>query len=1447
MDEPDTTHDQPRAPDLEAARSTRGLVGWFLGRKTLIRDRAITVVATLVVLLIGMTGWRYYSQLRLGRIVLTNHGIPLLVQVLPESGDEPMDEPFDLVTRSTLALPAGDYRLRVDGVGRLGRTYRLAVNRGETIAHELSLDEGRLLAGDVDASNWGGGDRPREAPMPFALVTTALELTPGRSDIVELAGGTIVRRDAATGAPVWDTANPKTPYRPGREPGPWLRRIGPHAWLVHVMEPAIDLDGDGTRDALAIIGNENAFFAVSGQDGSMLWNYAAELEGPGGPQPEGPILSGHLKPTDRPGRLIGWPAIGDVDADGTPDLIATMVFDELRAEVHRRTGAAPTLMTPVFSRRIVLAISGRSGRWLWTFPLDQAFAAIKARYWDRPAAFLRGRRSALVTILDGSQEIALDAATGRPLSGPVDLGFDPVRPVQYADLDGDGEPEILALGPGSSPNQQSITVCTTGTGKERWTASIAATYPPQHEYNLPREWPWLVDLDRDGRSEVVVPDSGPMPPKAGFRGIRVLDGTSGQTRWVRPMRPETKAEDGLDGILEAPDLDGDGVGELVTVSRFDGRNPPAIRTERRSEPERVYVDALSGRDGRALWSWYVDLPENKFTVIGAPHWWGRGPDGWPLLAVPLGGRDLRQPGVPVQSSYLNPPTVHVLEASTGRELNRAMGLSRVGVADLDGDGLIDLWGEADGQLRAFRGEPPEAWRALDAFAPAWKADFSWSVNLERGAADLDGDRISDTLSGRLNFSGDSTSDETGSRTVIARSGRDGHVLWKTVLDPQWLWFLPEAGRSYSLVVAPLPAGDMDGDGTPDIVVQKYVQNETIVGRHPAALPLELLSGRDGRYLWSAGPLPLGFEAHGFSQVTWIEPRVIEPGSPPDLVVLHRSPFLKASAKPTTPSPWAPARERLARVSGRTGRIVWDIPLEEQPSQQQPGGPRTPKIDDLDGDGRLDAAVVVPRPAQTGESEFELKAISLHDGVSRWSRVFPYQGFGGESPSVEIGKRAPYEPATVFITELPTTSNSNELLVHALDGRDGTDRWIWRSGVGEGDRKVYGGIDAIALDHEWKDSICVTYSDLRRECRIVILDPRGQERVRRVLPPEPVPAQIFPPLADFMIDLDGDGRDELIVWHNNRLNAWGSDLKDRWSIPARDWRVLRALPASPGRSTTLVVPPATGIDGKTGEASWIYKPAPPPWDRGGGELLDPGGSARMPRLIFTRNALLGTVCRFALPTTPRGNYVPPSGARPPPGLARDDPRWTRRLPWTNLMAAQTARTGLLAVVGLALVNVFLPLGILRLAARRRPWSLRALMALPVAAAVPLSAFLALEPLIPIPTPPAPLPSSPLTLFVLGAVAGVPVVFYVVLAGWSLVRRRWRIAAMLASFTVLASIAIAAIWLRLDMRDMPAIEHYSRWGWYLALVPGAFVASAVILTGWAIRGMSRSILGRARRTR
>jgi hypothetical protein len=1447
MSEPQSMVDQPRMPDLEAARSTHRLARYFRERKRVIRDRAITVAVTLSVLFVGHIAWRFFSERRLGRIVLTNQGPPLLVQVLPESAHEPIDDPVDLVTRSTLALPAGDYRLRVTGVGRLGRTYWFAVNTGETIEHRLSLDEGRLLGRDLEPGNWGNGDRPREEPMPFAPATTALELIPGRCDIVELTGKGIRRRDGVTGELMWDTVNPKTPYGPLRDPGRWLRRVSPNRWSLQVTEPAIDLNGDGTRDVLVVIGNNaNGFLALSGQNGSMLWNYVAELDGAGGPRADGPSMPDHSKPTERTSGLIGWPAIGDIDGDGAADLIATLVFHEVPAEIQRRTGQPPTRTTNTHSRRIVQAINGRSGHSMWTFPLDRTFTAINGPYWDRPASLLCGKVMALVAIVDGSQAIVLDPRTGQPRSRPIDLGFDPVRPIQFADLDADGEPEILALGPGPFPDQQALSAFSIATGQGLWTATINEKYSLPYANPLHPGWPWLVDLDRDGRSEIVVPDSGPMPPASGFRGVQVLDGATGKTRWSHPMRPDTKAQDGLEFLLEAPDLNGDDFRELMVVSRFEGRNPPATRTDWRSEPERIYVDALSGRNGQLLWTWCVDLPESKFTTIWAPHFWGRGPDGWPLLAVPLGGQNPDQPGSNTMSSQLYPPTVHILEASTGRELDPAMGLIRASVADLDGDGLLDLWGEADGELRAFRGEPPELWRALGQFPPARKLEYAGVGNIQSGAADLDGDGIADTLSGWVSFTGESKTEPTGSRTAIARSGRDGHVLWKTMLDPPWLWFWPESARFYNLAAFPLPAGDLDGDGTPDIVVQKHINDEKAIGRHPATLPLSLLSGRDGRHLWSVGPLPLGFKAYGFSQVTWFEPVVIEPNAAPDLLVVHRSPFLKPSPFSTPASPWSAAQERLTRVSGRTGQILWDIPLEEQPKPQEPGTPRSPNVADFDGDGSLDAAIVVRQLAQAGQSEFELKLISLHDGATHWSRVLHYQGFVSGFPQVEVGKGAPNDPATLFAVEAPSTKTSNELLVHAIDGRDGTDRWAWRSGVGEGDHKVYGGIDPIALDGKCKDSLCVTYSDLRQECRIVILDSRGQERAHRVLPRAPVPATVFPPVADYMLDLDGDGRDELIVWNDNRLRAWGSDLKDRWSLPAEDWQILRFLPPSGGRSGTLLLPPARGVDASSGEVRWTYKPSPLR-NRFAGDLLDPGDSTQTARLVSTRHDLPDTVCRHVLPATARGDYAPPAGAKPPAGRARGDPRWIRPLPWTTLMDPQTARTGLLAMVGLALLNVALPLGILRLAAWRRPWSLRALMALPVAAAVPLTAFPTLEPLIPIPPPTAPLPSSPIALFALGTLAGVPLVAYVALAGWSLIRRRFKTLALLAGFTALASLAIAATWLWADMRFMPTIEHYCPSGWYLVLIPGALVASLLMLIGLAIGSMHRWITWRATRTR
>ena len=214
-----------------------------------------------------------------------------------------------------------------------------------------------------------------------------------------------------------------------------------------------------------------------------------------------------------------------------------------------------------------------------------------------------------------------------------------------------------------------------------------------------------------------------------------------------------------------------------------------------------------------------------------------------------------------------------------------------------------------------------------------------------------------------------------SRTVVARSGRDGHALWKTVLDPPWRWVWPEPGRSYRVAVfSPLPAGDLDGDGTSDILVEKFIPNEAMVGRQPAALPLQLLSGRDGRHRWAAGPLPLGFEAHGFSQVAWLEPRVIEPNAPPDLLVLHRSPFVKSTG--VAAAAYArPARD-FPQFLGSTEAelLAWlrrsslDVPVDHAPAREaRAARPPSPAI--AGNDAR---AVELIRSSRTGRDRHDGK-------------------------------------------------------------------------------------------------------------------------------------------------------------------------------------------------------------------------------------------------------------------------------------------------------------------------------------------------------------------------------------------------------------------------------------------------------------------------------------------
>ncbi len=113
----------------------------------------------------------------------------------------------------------------------------------------------------------------------------------------------------------------------------------------------------------------------------------------------------------------------------------------------KRPGATRDAETVLAGRRMVVAVSGRSGKQLWNYLIDRKPTDLPAespRPWDH---FYLPGEGPFVAVIDGSKWIGLDPATGR-LRGPsIELGFAPVLPIQYVDLDGDGSAEILALEP----------------------------------------------------------------------------------------------------------------------------------------------------------------------------------------------------------------------------------------------------------------------------------------------------------------------------------------------------------------------------------------------------------------------------------------------------------------------------------------------------------------------------------------------------------------------------------------------------------------------------------------------------------------------------------------------------------------------------------------------------------------------------------------------------------------------------------------------------------------------------------------------------------------------------------------------------------------------------------------------------------------------------------------
>ena len=423
---------------------------------------------------------------------------------------------------------------------------------------------------------------------------------------------------------------------------------------------------------------------------------------------------------------MATPAIADLDRDGVPDLIATIDLPRVSREVEAAI-TVPRWQPRPESLRIRRSSPGGSS---WPSRADRAELCGASRSigpsrrrtypaWTRSATPVRGRNRSMVAYLDGSQWIGLEPATGRR-RGRADRPGLRARSGRSSTRTSTAtaSPRSWRWGRARRPSSSRWPRSRSRPAGPLWTATIHARTRTRSTRRRPPDWPLVVDLDGDGRSEIVVPGLRP----AATRGRLPRRAAA---RWrLRPDAmgpadaPGDKGGDGLVQILDAPDLDR----RRHPRPRGDLALPrpvPDLRPRGNGRPNRSGSTSMRSRARTAIRSGggtRITPTDEDHARSGPLRWWGRGPDGWPLLAVPMGGRSTR--------GRLQLRDVASRRSSTSSRPRRAgasstaVGLGQVGVADLDGDGLADLWGEADGQLRAFRGEAPEAWRALGRFVPA---------------------------------------------------------------------------------------------------------------------------------------------------------------------------------------------------------------------------------------------------------------------------------------------------------------------------------------------------------------------------------------------------------------------------------------------------------------------------------------------------------------------------------------------------------------------------------------------------------------------------------------------------------------------------------------------------------------------------------------------------------
>ncbi len=457
---------------------------WVKRQKKSVAIGTIAAVTSVVLAGACLAFWLRHEQSKLGRLNLSTRGETLTAEILDAKRDVRVVEPFTVPTRSPVALPEGDYRVRLSAPRKLSETYQLRLERWLDQNYEVDLSRR-----DFEQSHREQATQQTWRAYPYHV--------DGRTDLdlIEI-DKQYVSRMAYGRRPVWAfKPSDKSQLPPGANPNEWSNvLIGPKNLPFGEPPPGIvrsmsDLDRDGAGDIIVASRQQPLVFVLSGKDGRVLWHWKAASEGP----PARDTWSG----------CTGEPLV--FQGSNGPVIVITVESG--------RVGSAGIDVRRVRRNR-------RPQR-----PGALAADRRAARRAHDPAQRLRIDGKDVVGLQSGPEWVGLDPLSGKPIAPALDFDrlvarrsenseFYLLREPRVADLDGDGSEDLLVLRAAGNLNHSELIAVSVRDRRLLWTAAVDADFSWRDDVLEPEAiWPRLADLDADGRPEVLVPYQAGVGPR----------------------------------------------------------------------------------------------------------------------------------------------------------------------------------------------------------------------------------------------------------------------------------------------------------------------------------------------------------------------------------------------------------------------------------------------------------------------------------------------------------------------------------------------------------------------------------------------------------------------------------------------------------------------------------------------------------------------------------------------------------------------------------------------------------------------------------------------------------------------------------------------------------------------------------------------------------------------